>query len=113
MQEHKMYTKEQLDIELINMSQNYIIKTLDKFEERFNKIDARFDKIDSKFELIDSKFEQIDSRFEMIDTKFDRIDTKFDRFEEKLDNQIKWLLGIMLSGFAGIFGLMAHGFHWL
>lgn len=92
MQEHKMYTKEQLDIELINMSQNYIIKTLDKFEERFNKIDARFDKIDSRFEMID---------------------TKFDRFEEKLDNQIKWLLGIMLSGFAGIFGLMAHGFHWL
>ena len=25
----------------------------------------------------------------------------------------RWLLGIMLGGFAGLLGVMAHGFHWL
>ncbi len=24
----------------------------------------------------------------------------------------RWILGIMLTGFTGLFGLMAHGFHW-
>ncbi|MEO9190133.1 MAG: hypothetical protein ABI224_09040 [Acetobacteraceae bacterium] len=31
--------------------------------------------------------------------------------EERAD--FRWLLGIMLAGFAGRLGVMAHGFHWL
>ncbi len=60
MQQQKMYTQEQLDIEIIKHEQKKIFEVL-----------------------------------------------------EKIDEKIKWVIGTMVSGFAGLFALMAHGFHWL
>jgi hypothetical protein len=31
---------------------------------------------------------------------------------DRIDTHQKWMLGIMGSGFFGLLGLMAHGFHW-
>jgi hypothetical protein len=35
------------------------------------------------------------------------------RQETRQHTDFLWLLGVMLGGFAGLFGFMAHGFHWL
>jgi hypothetical protein len=31
----------------------------------------------------------------------------------ELRTDYRWLLGIVVAGFAGMLGVMAHGFHWL
>jgi hypothetical protein len=31
----------------------------------------------------------------------------------ELRTDMRWLLSIMLGGFAAMLGVMAHGFHWL
>lgn len=42
----------------------------------------------------------------------ERMDRRLERLEDRQRTDFLWLLGVMLGGFAGIFGLMAHGFHW-
>lgn len=32
---------------------------------------------------------------------------------DKIEAHQKWILGLMGSGFAGLLGLMAHGFKWI
>ncbi len=50
----------------------------------------------------------------------DRLERRLDSSESsiradlrELRTDFRWLLGIMLGGFAGLLGVMAHGFHWL
>ncbi len=43
----------------------------------------------------------------------ERLDRRLDRMEDRQGADFRWLLGAMLAGFAGLFGAMAHGFHWL
>lgn len=35
------------------------------------------------------------------------------RLSSKIDANFKFLLTTMISGFVGMFGIMAHGFHWI
>ncbi len=39
------------------------------------------------------------------------LDIKAEIKECKID--IRWVLGLMGTGFLGLLGLMAHGFHWI
>ncbi len=50
----------------------------------------------------------------------ERLERSIERLERRIDavaadqrSDFRWLLGIMLGGFAGLLGVMAHGFHWL
>jgi hypothetical protein len=40
---------------------------------------------------------------------FDRIEKHLD----KIESNLKWILGIMGTGFLGLLSLMAHGFKWI
>ena len=40
------------------------------------------------------------------------IDRRFDRLDGEMWRNSRWLL-VMLSGFVGMLGVLAHGFHWL
>jgi hypothetical protein len=31
----------------------------------------------------------------------------------RIESEIKWILGVLGTGFFGLLGLMAHGFHWI
>ncbi len=52
-----------------------------------------------------------------IDKKFDKMDTKLDTIYHKLDSKIGsrffWLLGLQISGFAGLLGVIAKAVHWI
>jgi hypothetical protein len=62
-----------------------------------------------------------------IKAALDRIDRRFDNLERRMDTlaaehraDFRWLLGVMIAGFAatiggfaGLLAVMAHGFHWL
>jgi hypothetical protein len=64
--------------------------------------------------------ERIDRRFDAIDRRFEAIDRRFDTLSAEHRADFRWLLGVMLGGFAAMLGgfgamlgVMAHGFHWL
>ncbi len=64
--------------------------------------------------------ERLDRRFEAIDRRFEAIDRRFDALEAQHRADFRWLLGVMLGGFAtmlgafgAMLGVMAHGFHWI
>jgi hypothetical protein len=42
----------------------------------------------------------------------ERIDRRLDTIEASQRSDFRWLLGIMLGGYVGLLGVMAHGFHW-
>ncbi len=47
-----------------------------------------------------------------IENELISMDKKIDSNFTWLLSNFKWLLSFMISGFVGILGLMAHGFHW-
>jgi hypothetical protein len=61
--------------------------------------------------------QRLEGRLERLDTKFDRFDDKLDRrfdgISAELWRNFRWLVGLGLGGFAGLFYALAHGFHWL
>lgn len=42
----------------------------------------------------------------------ERIDRRLDAIETNQRTDFRWLLGIILGGYVGLLGVMAHGFHW-
>ena len=42
----------------------------------------------------------------------ERIDRRLDTIETNQRTDFRWLLGIILGGYVGLLGVMAHGFHW-
>ena len=83
---------------LLEQSIHHINETLMRFEKRFDQIDERFDRIDG--------------RLDRMDGRLDRMDSRLDNLNLKIDSNFKWLLGVMMAGFSGLFGIIAHGLHW-
>ncbi len=71
---------------------------------------TEIDLIITKYDLL---FEQRLTRTETICEKIenDLYNIRSDIRDIRID--FRWLVGIMLTGFAGLFGMMAHGFHWI
>ena len=42
----------------------------------------------------------------------ERIDRRLDTIETNQRTDFRWLLGIILGGYVGLLGVMAHGFQW-
>jgi hypothetical protein len=32
---------------------------------------------------------------------------------DRIESELRWILGLMGTGFLGLLGIMAHGFHWI
>jgi len=43
----------------------------------------------------------------------ERIEKHLEKIENNMNANMKWLLGLMGTGFIGILSLMAHGFKWI
>jgi uncharacterized coiled-coil protein SlyX len=80
---------------LLEQTTDHIYETLIRMEKRFDKIDEKFDKIDEKLNRLENKF-----------------DGKIERLSAKVDFNFYTLLTIYLGGYAGMFAIMAKGFHW-
>jgi uncharacterized coiled-coil protein SlyX len=89
----------------------------DGFEPRIGGLEVRvavLEQIATDTRLI---LERMDKRLDRMD---ERLENRFDRMDDRLmaidahhRADFRWLLGLMLAGFAGLLGAMAHGFHWL
>jgi hypothetical protein len=73
---------------LLEQTNEHIYEVLCRMEKRFDKIDERLDKIDAKF------------------------DGKLDKLNSKVDAHFYTLITLYIGGFAGMFAIMAKGFHW-
>lgn len=63
----------------------------------------------TKYDLLyEQRMTRVETAIENMSTNFS--DIRQDMREIRTD--FRWLLGIMLGGFGGLFALMAHGFHW-
>ena len=60
---------------------------------------------------------------QLIITKYDLLfESRLSKVEATMENindnlsaikiDFRWLFGLMITGFAGMFAIMAHGFHW-
>jgi hypothetical protein len=66
--------------------------------------------------------QRLERRFDAVDHRFDNVDRRIDAVAvaEAQRAEFRWLLGVVLGGFATVLGgigamlgVMAHGFHWL
>jgi len=105
-------TNEHINRTLIDMKQD-MNRNFDKIEQRFMTVDQRFVSIDQRFNAVDEKInsleKKMDKRFESIDKRFESIDKRFDSLENRVWSNFIW----MMSGFAGLAGLIAHAQHWI
>jgi len=72
------------------------------------------DRIERRLETSVDRIEQRLDRAEASGrADFQRIETRLGAIEANARADYRWVLGIMLGGFASLLGVMAHGFHWL
>ena len=57
--------------------------------------------------------ERLERSIERMESRINRLESRIDAVAADQRSDFRWLLGIMLGGFAGLLGVMAHGFHWL
>ena len=63
---------------------------------------------------------RLESCIENINATLLRMESRLDNMEKKIDSNFKFMIRmiftnyvIMIGGFTGILGVMAHGFHWI
>ena len=76
--------------------------------------------MESRVAVLEQIARNTSAALERIDRRFDAIDRRFDALSAEHRADFRWLLGVMLGGFAAMLGgfgamlgVMAHGFHWL
>jgi hypothetical protein len=61
----------------------------------------------------ESRITRLEVTIENINCTLSRIENRLDRMDTKIDSNFKWVIGLYISGFAGLLTAMSHGFHWL
>ncbi len=91
-----------------------------KHENPYIDYEHRTTRLEGAIENINLTLIRIDERLDRMENRLDRIELRIDTIDKKIDSSFRWLLGVILAGwgititsFAGIFGIMAHGFHWI
>jgi hypothetical protein len=76
--------------------------------------------MESRVAVLEQIARNTSAALERIDRRFDAIDRRFEALSAEHRADFRWLLGVMLGGFAAMLGgfgamlgVMAHGFHWL
>ena len=68
--------------------------------------------IDTRVALLEQSLKYMDYTLQVIVKHIDKANDKIDSLHGKIDSRFLWLLSFMIAGFTGMFGVMAHGFHW-
>lgn len=93
---HEVTMKDETRVALLEQSIGHISETMLRIEKKFDAVDFRFDRMEKRLDALDEK-----------------VTSGFIRLDQKIDSNFKWLLGIYIGGLASLFGIMAHGFHWV
>ena len=62
--------------------------------------------------LLEQSINNINTTLIRFEKRFDQLDERYNQMESSIKVDIRWLFSIMIGGFAGMFAIMAHGFHW-
>ncbi len=89
-------------------SNNEIINIRD-----FYNHETRIALVEQSIIRIDSTMADIRTILIKMDEKIDKVNDRIDKTNDKIESNFKWTLGIMIAGFSGLFGVMAHEFHWI
>jgi hypothetical protein len=78
------------------------------------RIEHRFDTTDKRIEAVGAQFETRFNAFERwYDGRLDSLERRFEALDKRQHTNLLWLLTGYLAGYAGMLGVMAHGFHWI
>lgn len=65
-------------------------------------------------EMIITKYDLLyEQRMTRVETAMESLVHDVREIKSDIKSDFRWLLGIILGGNAGMFALMAHGFHWI
>lgn len=63
--------------------------------------------------MIITKYDLLyEQRMTRVETALENLSSNVTEIRRDIKTDFRWLLGITVGGFAGLFSLMAHGFHW-
>jgi hypothetical protein len=69
-----------------------------------------------KKQMTSKHIEQVITKYDLLfEQRLTRTETLCEKLEQDMTEirvSYRWLIGIMIGGFSGMFGLMAHGFKW-
>lgn len=68
---------------------------------------------EERLAVLETTIIHIDSTLTEIKQGLNKLDNRIDRLDSKIDSNFKWLLGMMIGGFASVLGIVAHALHWL
>ena len=68
---------------------------------------------DTRLALLEQSIGFLNSTLVRFEHRFDQLDNKIEKLESRIDSNFKWLLGIIIAGFGGLFGIIAHAQHWI
>ena len=64
-------------------------------------------------EMIITKYDLLfESRMTRVETALEGLGKDVSEMKKDMRSDFRWLLGIIIAGNAGLFGLLAHGFKW-
>jgi uncharacterized membrane protein YjjP (DUF1212 family) len=67
----------------------------------------------TKYDLLyEQRMTRVESSIENMYKTIENMDKNMREGFKELRTDFRWLVLIMIGGFTGLFGLMAHGFHW-
>jgi hypothetical protein len=71
---------------------------------------ALLERMDQRLDRMDQRLGRMDGRIGSLAAEH-RADVRLRT--SRTDSQFRWMLGIVLGGYAGLLGVMAHRLHWL
>jgi predicted PurR-regulated permease PerM len=94
------FSNDQVRIMMLEQRNENFVGSLNRIEKSI---------VDLKVEVL-TKIDKVEKE---LSYKIDKVDSRVDKLDNRMDSNFKWVLGIIFTQFATLFGVMAHGFHWL
>lgn len=88
----EVFMSEETRLAIIETNSVHIIKSIER--------------IDKRLDIIESK---VEDRISKIDSVIEKLDAKIDGMRNDLNSQFKWLLGVMITLFSGLYATAIGG----
>jgi chromosome segregation ATPase len=79
--------------------------------------EIKIDKDRIKMAMVETSVKYINDSIIRVESRMkeseDKLDDRFDQVYEKIDTNFKWIMSMIVTGFASMFGVLAHALKWI